>query len=62
VEEARGRVTDYRGGALDLKGRDVLASIGLLHLEYTSSTPTHANEGEQMRVFPEANKRFCRYF
>jgi myo-inositol-1(or 4)-monophosphatase len=31
VEEAGGKVTDYRGGALDLAGREVVASNGLLH-------------------------------
>jgi hypothetical protein len=62
VEEARERVTDYRGDASDLQGWDVLVSNGLLHLEYTSSTPTYANDGEQLRVLPEANKGFCRYF
>jgi myo-inositol-1(or 4)-monophosphatase len=31
VEEAGGRVTDYRGGALDLEGRDIVASNGRLH-------------------------------
>src|SRR5215204_166677 len=29
---------------------------------YTSSTPTHANNGEQTRMLPKANTRFCRYF
>jgi hypothetical protein len=52
VEEARERVTDYRGDALDLKGWDVLVSNGLLHLEYTNSTPptqTTANSCECFR-------------
>ena len=31
VEEAGGRVTDYRGGALDLGSREVVASNGRLH-------------------------------
>ena len=31
VEEARGKVTDYRGGVLDFEDREVVASNGLLH-------------------------------
>lgn len=31
VEEAGGKVTDYRGGDLDLRGREAVASNGLLH-------------------------------
>jgi myo-inositol-1(or 4)-monophosphatase len=31
VEEAGGKVTDYRGGTLDLRGRAVVASNGRLH-------------------------------
>jgi myo-inositol-1(or 4)-monophosphatase len=31
VEEAGGKVTDYRGGTLDLGGRAVVASNGRLH-------------------------------
>ena len=31
VEEAGGRVTDYRGGPIDLDGREIVASNGILH-------------------------------
>jgi len=31
LEEAGGTVTDYRGGALDLEGREIVASNGALH-------------------------------
>ena len=31
LEEAGGKVTNYRGGQLDLEGREVVASNGLLH-------------------------------
>lgn len=31
LEEAGGKVTDYRGGALDLEGREIVASNGPLH-------------------------------
>ncbi|QYJ14780.1 Inositol-1-monophosphatase [Rubrobacter xylanophilus DSM 9941] len=31
LEEAGGRVTDYRGGTLDLEGREIVASNGPLH-------------------------------
>jgi myo-inositol-1(or 4)-monophosphatase len=31
VEEAGGKVTDYRGGVLDLEGREIVASNGRLH-------------------------------
>jgi myo-inositol-1(or 4)-monophosphatase len=31
LEEAGGRVTDYLGGKLDLKGREIVASNGALH-------------------------------
>ena len=33
VEEAGGRVTDFRGGPLDLHGRQILATNGLIHDE-----------------------------
>src|SRR3712207_571232 len=38
VEEAGGKVTDYRGGALDLGGREVVASNGALHPAMTRLT------------------------
>jgi myo-inositol-1(or 4)-monophosphatase len=31
LEEAGGKVTDYRGGELDLEGREIVASNGALH-------------------------------
>jgi myo-inositol-1(or 4)-monophosphatase len=31
LEEANGKVTDYRGGELDLGGREIVASNGALH-------------------------------
>ena len=31
IKEAGGRITDYRGRELDLEGREVVASNGLLH-------------------------------
>jgi myo-inositol-1(or 4)-monophosphatase len=31
LEEAGGKVTDYRGGMLDLEGREIVASNGALH-------------------------------
>ena len=31
LEEAGGKVTDYQGGVLDLEGREIVASNGLLH-------------------------------
>ncbi len=38
VEEAGGRVTDYRGGELDLGGGEVVASNGVLHEALTEVT------------------------
>jgi myo-inositol-1(or 4)-monophosphatase len=38
LEEAGGRVTDYRGGALDLEGREIMASNGALHPALVSIT------------------------
>jgi hypothetical protein len=46
----RGKGDGLPRGALDLKGTEVLVSNPLLHLEYTSSTPTHANDGELSRM------------
>jgi myo-inositol-1(or 4)-monophosphatase len=31
LKEAGGRITDYRGRELDLEGREIVASNGLLH-------------------------------
>jgi myo-inositol-1(or 4)-monophosphatase len=38
LEEAGGRVTDYRGSALDLEGREIVASNGALHPALVSIT------------------------
>jgi myo-inositol-1(or 4)-monophosphatase len=38
LEEAGGKVTDYRGGALDLVGRQIVASNGALHAAMTTLT------------------------
>jgi myo-inositol-1(or 4)-monophosphatase len=38
LEEAGGKVTDYRGGALDLEGRQIVASNGALHAVMTTLT------------------------
>ena len=38
LEEAGGKVTDYRGGALDLEGRQIVASNGALHAAMTTLT------------------------
>jgi len=38
VEEAGGKVTNYRGDALDLEGREVVASNGVLHPAMTRLT------------------------
>ena len=38
LEEAGGKVTDYRGGKLDLGGREIVASNGRLHLAMIKKT------------------------
>jgi myo-inositol-1(or 4)-monophosphatase len=38
LEEAGGKVTNYRGGALDLEGREIVASNGRLHPAMTKLT------------------------
>ena len=38
LEEAGGKVTDYRGRELDLEGREIVASNGALHLAMTRLT------------------------
>ncbi len=38
LEEAGGKVTDYRGGELDLGGREIVASNGHLHPAMTKFT------------------------
>jgi myo-inositol-1(or 4)-monophosphatase len=35
LEEAGGKVTDYRGGILDLEGREIVASNGRLYSAMT---------------------------
>jgi myo-inositol-1(or 4)-monophosphatase len=38
LEEAGGKVTDYRGGILNLEGREIVASNGALHAAMTKLT------------------------
>jgi myo-inositol-1(or 4)-monophosphatase len=38
LEEAGGKVTDYRGGELNLEGRQIVASNGALHAAMTRLT------------------------
>ena len=38
LEEAGGKVTDYRGGELNLEGREIVASNGVLHRAMTKLT------------------------
>jgi hypothetical protein len=38
LEEAGGKVMDYRGGMLDLEGREIVASNGTLHAAMTTFT------------------------
>jgi hypothetical protein len=38
LEEAGGKVTDYRGGMLDLEGREIVARNGALHAAMTELT------------------------
>jgi len=35
---------------------------GPVRLMYTSSTPTHTNNGEQTKLPPEGKRPFCRHF
>jgi myo-inositol-1(or 4)-monophosphatase len=42
LEEAGGKVTDYRGGELDLEGREIVASNGALHPAMTKLTGVNA--------------------
>jgi len=46
LEEAGGKVTDYRGGILDLEGREIVASNGALHSAMMKLT----GEGDQQGV------------
>jgi myo-inositol-1(or 4)-monophosphatase len=41
VEEAGGRLTSYRGGKLDLAGREIVASNGRLHPAMTRLVDEH---------------------
>jgi myo-inositol-1(or 4)-monophosphatase len=45
VEEAGGKVTDYRGAQLDLEGREIVASNGHLHLAMTRLTGGDGQQG-----------------
>jgi myo-inositol-1(or 4)-monophosphatase len=45
LEEAGGKVTDYRGGALDLAGREVVASNGPLHPAMIGLTGENGRRG-----------------
>jgi len=45
LEEAGGKVTDYRGGELDLEGREIVASNGTLHPAMTKLTGEDKQEG-----------------
>jgi myo-inositol-1(or 4)-monophosphatase len=38
LEESGGRITDYRGGKLDLEDREIVASNGALHSAMTKLT------------------------
>jgi myo-inositol-1(or 4)-monophosphatase len=46
LEEAGGKVTDYRGGILELEGREIVASNGALHSAMMKLT----GEGDQQGV------------
>jgi myo-inositol-1(or 4)-monophosphatase len=45
LEEAGGRVTDYRGGVLDLEGREIVASNGTLHAAMVKLTGEDNQQG-----------------
>jgi myo-inositol-1(or 4)-monophosphatase len=45
LEEAGGKVTDYRGGELDLEGREIVASNGALHPAMTVLTGEEDQRG-----------------
>jgi myo-inositol-1(or 4)-monophosphatase len=46
LEEAGGKLTNYRGGMLDLEGREIVASNGRLHSAMTKLT----SEDDQQSV------------
>jgi myo-inositol-1(or 4)-monophosphatase len=45
LEEAGAKVTDYRGGVLDLEGREIVASNGTLHAAMTKLTGENNQPG-----------------
>ncbi len=45
LQEAGGKVTDYRGGVLDLEGRQIVASNGALHAAMTKLTGEDNQQG-----------------
>jgi myo-inositol-1(or 4)-monophosphatase len=47
LEEAGGKVTDYRGSKLDIEGRQIVASNGALHSAMTELT---TGDGQQVSV------------
>jgi myo-inositol-1(or 4)-monophosphatase len=44
LEEAGGKVTNYRGGKLDIEGRQIVASNGALHSAMTELTTGDAQQ------------------
>jgi myo-inositol-1(or 4)-monophosphatase len=47
LKEAGGKVTDYRGGELNLEGREIVASNGALHPAMTDLTGRRTNEARR---------------
>jgi myo-inositol-1(or 4)-monophosphatase len=45
VEVSGGRITDYRGGKLNLEGREIVASNGALHPAMTKLTGENDRQG-----------------
>jgi myo-inositol-1(or 4)-monophosphatase len=45
LEESGGRITDYRGGKLNLEGREIVASNGALHPTMTKLTGGNDQQG-----------------
>ena len=45
LEESGGRITDYRGGKLNLEGREIVASNGALHPAMTRLTGENDQQG-----------------
>jgi myo-inositol-1(or 4)-monophosphatase len=49
LEESGGRITDYRGGKLNLEGREIVASNGALHPAMTELTgKDYQQQGEEI--------------